>query len=482
VRKHLKAVVAVVACLAASGVAPLVPLADRAEPAAADPVKPNVVVLMMDDMTLQELPFMPNVNALLKDQGTSFSNFYVSTPECCPSRATFLTGQYMHNHNVKSGIRPTGGYYKMDHTKALPVWLSNAGYYTAHVGKYLNDLGKVNPLDRPPGWSDYYGLYEPTNYNYFNYDVNNNGVAEHHGTADADYQTDVLGQRAVDVINGQAASTQPLFLYFAPLPPHSGTKAGTGIKYPVQPPRYKGVMGTTPQPLTPDFNEADVSDKPSFMQALPALDATSVHNMENWWRQSVEGLLAADEWIGKIVDALNASGKLANTDIIFTSDNGFMHGEHRVKVEKLWPYQVDIKMPLIIRGPGWPAGQVIEQRAINPDITATILDITGSTALATRTRDGMTLVPMITNTLYGSNRSLLLELGPAGTRITYTGIMGPRWKYIEYSNGEKELYDVINDPYELTNRAADQSVAWIRVALANRLATLRTCAGSTCRS
>jgi len=479
VRKCLLAVVALVTLY---GIAPIVPAAGSAAAAAEDITRPNVVVLMMDDMTLAELPYLPRVNALLKDQGTSFSNFYVNTPECCPSRATFFTGQYLHNHGVKSGMRPTGGYYRMDHTKSLPVWLQSNGYFTAHVGKYMNEIGRDNPLDRPPGWNDYYGLYEPSGYNYFNYDINNNGVAEHHGTDDADYQTDVLGRRAVDVINSQAESTQPMFVYFAPLTPHGGTKAGTGLQYPVPPPRYKGVMGATAHPLSPAFNEADVSDKPSFIAGRPPLTPTEIRSMETWWRQSIEGLLAADEWIGNIVDALAAIGKLDNTHIIFTSDNGFFHGEHRVKVQKILPHQVDIHMPLLIRGPGFPAGTVVDQRAVSPDVTATILDLTGSTRFATRVRDGMTLLPMVTNPIYGSTRDLLIELGPAGPRITYSGIVGPRWKYIEYSNGEKELYDLVNDPYELVNRAGDQSVAWIRLGMAKRLAPLKTCAGSTCRT
>jgi hypothetical protein len=306
-------------------------------------------------------------------------------------------------------------------------------------------------------------------------------VAEHHGTADTDYQTDVLGQHAVDVINGQSSSTQPMFLYFAPLAPHSGTKDGTGLKYPVPAPRYKGTMAGVAQPLTPNFNEADVSDKPAYIAGKPLLDAAAIHNMETWWRQSIEGLLAADEWIGKIVDALEATGKLATTDIIFTSDNGFFHGEHRIKTEKLEPYQEDIHMPLIIRGPGFPAGRVVQNRAVNADLTATILDLTGSTPFATRVRDGMTLLPMLTSTLYGSTRDILLELGPAGLRTTYVGILGPRWKYIEYSDGARELYGIVNDPYELTNRVNDGSVAWIRDGLAKRLTALKTCAGPTCR-
>jgi arylsulfatase A-like enzyme len=479
VRKPLLALVAVASSLALTVLVPdLSPLAaTRAEAAL---LRPNVVVLMMDDMTLQELPYLPNVNALLRQRGTSFTNFYVNTPECCPSRATFLTGQYMHNHGVQSGLAPTGGYNKLDHTNALPVWLRNAGYYTAHIGKYMNGIGTVNPLDRPPGWNDYYGLYEPTTYNYFNYDINNNGVAEHHGTADADYQTDVLGERAVKVINGRKGSLQPFFLYFAPLTPHAGTVAGTGLRYPVPAPRYMGARAGLTQPRTPDYNEANVSDKPMFIRNKPALTTQDQANIQHYWRTSIENLLAADEWIGKIVDALGATGQLANTNIIFTSDNGFFHGEHRLRLDKYWPYEVDVHMPLIARGPSFPAGAFVSNHATNVDLTATVLDLAGATAFARRTLDGWSVRPMVSDPLYGSRRDLLFEGGKAWNRTTYEAIRGGAWKYTEYSTGEKELYDLVNDPYELTNRILDPNAAFVRSSLAQRLNVLRSCRGATC--
>ncbi len=452
-----------------------------AEPGGGGPLgvggsRPNIVVVMMDDMTLQQLAYLPKVNALLKAQGTSFTNFYVNTPECCPSRATFLSGQYQHNHQVLSGIPPTGGYARFDTTNSLPVWLHDSGYYTAHVGKFLNG---IKATDRPAGWSDYYGLFEPTNYNYFNYDINHNGTLEHHGTAAADYQTDVLGQHAVDVINSQAGTAQPFFLYFAPLAPHAGTRDGTGAKYPVPPPRYDGTMKNVAQPKTPDYNEADVSDKPAYIQSLASMTTLTQFSYARWWQQSIEAERAADDWVAHIVDALAATNQLATTDIIFTSDNGFFHGEHRL-FQKLAPYEADLHMPLIVRGPGFAAGAQVTQRTINADLAPTIVALAGAQSFVRRVADGWSLLPMRTSPTYGANRPLLFELGSAMGRETYAAVRGDQWKFIKYSTGEEELYNLKTDPFELTNRAHDPTVAAVRGAWAARLNQLRTCAGATC--
>lgn len=455
--------------------------APTATPASAGSVvtsRPNVVVVMMDDLSMDDLPYMPKVRQLLTQTGTTFTNFYASTPECCPSRATFLTGQYIHNHGVLSGFNNTGGYYKLDHSNTLPVWLMANGYHTTHIGKYMNGIGTVNETDRPPGWSTWFGLVDPSTYNYWNYKVNDNGVIRTYGTAPEEYQTDVLGKRAVDTIRNRSLSTQPFFLYFAPLSVHSGKVDGTGINYPVPAPRYNKTMRTVHQPRGADFNEADVSDKPVQVASLPLMSTAQQYSQEVWFQQTIEDAQAADEWIGKMVDTLKSTGQYANTVIIFSSDNGFLRGEHRLYSQKVSPYEPSVHVPLIITGPGFPAGGRVTAPTVMADLAPTIAALTGTTpGLAT---DGMSILPMVNDPAYGQDRSILLELGRLYTRITFRAIRGPRWKYVEHSNGEREMYNLVDDPRELVNRVNDPSVAWIRDALAQRLAILATCAGPAC--
>ena len=162
--------------------------------------RPNVVMIMTDDQTVESMRVMPNVKALLADQGVTFDNSFVSYSLCCPSRATYLTGQYAHNHGVMGNAAPNGGYYKLDSTNTLPVWLQRGGYQTMHIGKYLNGYGTRNADEVPPGWGLWYGSVDPTTYRFYNYTLNENGRTVNYGTGTANYQTDVYAQKAVNLI------------------------------------------------------------------------------------------------------------------------------------------------------------------------------------------------------------------------------------------------------------------------------------------
>ena len=177
---------------------------------------------MTDDQTVESMRVMPNVKTLIADQGVTFDNSFVSYSLCCPSRSTFLTGQYAHNHGVWGNTAPNGGYYKLDSTNTLPVWLQRAGYQTIHLGKYLNQYGTRNPREIPPGWGQWYGTPDPSTYRYLNYQINENGNLVQFGNAAADYKTDVESRLAVDLISRQAADPRPFFMWVAFLAPHSG--------------------------------------------------------------------------------------------------------------------------------------------------------------------------------------------------------------------------------------------------------------------
>src|SRR5262245_3724595 len=236
----------------------------------ASAVRPNVVVLMTDDQTVESMRVMPNVKTLLADQGVTFDNSFVSYSLCCPSRATYLTGQYAHNHGVWGNAAPNGGYYKLDSTNTLPVWLSRAGYQTMHIGKYLNGYGTRNAREVPPGWGLWYGSVDPTTYRYDTFTLNENGTTVNYGTGVANYQTDVYARKAVSLIAGRAADPRPFFLSVAFLAPHAGgprdpdDPAGQGTPSPA--PRHRNLFRTQPLPTPPSFNEADVSDKPAAIR------------------------------------------------------------------------------------------------------------------------------------------------------------------------------------------------------------------------
>jgi len=463
----------------AAGLAAAALLSGSAETArsASPAAKPNVVVLMTDDQTVEELRVMPNVQNLLAAQGVTFDNSFVSYSLCCPSRSTFLTGQYAHNHGVWGNTAPTGGYYKLDSTNTLPVWLQRAGYQTIHLGKYLNQYGTRSATEIPPGWGEWQGTPDPSTYRYLNYTFNENGKLVTYGNKADMYKTDVEARKAVDIIGRQQVDPRPFFLWVAFLAPHSGGPRDpddpANLATPSPAPRHRNVFANQALPIPPSFNEADVSDKPAGIRNRRLLTTARINAIRESYQQRAESLLSVDEAIGQIVSKLTAIGELDNTYIIFTSDNGFFHGEHRVAAGKVLVYEPSIRVPLIIRGPGIPRGQHRRQFVENIDLAPTITAVTG--AQPGRVMDGRSLIRFAKDPIYYSGRDLLLETP------TYSGIRTPNWKYVEHTTGERELYNLARDPYELTSLHADLRYTASKDQLAMRLARLRTCAGAACR-
>ena len=440
-------------------------------------VRPNVLVLMTDDQTVESMRVMPNVKTLIADQGVTFDNSFVSYSLCCPSRSTFLTGQYAHNHGVWGNTAPNGGYYKLDSTNTLPVWLQRAGYQTIHLGKYLNQYGTRNPREIPPGWGQWYGTPDPSTYRYLNYQINENGNLVQFGNAAADYKTDVESRLAVDLISRQAADPRPFFMWVAFLAPHSGNPRDaddpSGIATPSPAGRHKNRFANEPLPTPPSLNEADMSDKPAAMRNRPLLTPARLAAIRESYQQRLESLLAVDEAVAQIVNELTRIGKLDNTYIIFTSDNGFFHGEHRVAAGKVLLYEPSIRVPLLIRGPGIPAGRHRSQFVANIDLAPTIVQATG--AQPGRVMDGRSLIPFAKDKLLQSGRDILLETP------TYAGVRSPNWLYAEHVTGEKELYNLARDRYELNSLQTNPDSDRMEANLAMRLARMRQCKGPVCR-
>ena len=441
---------------------------------------PNVVVIMTDDQTVESLRVMTNVKRLLRDRGATFSQSFVTYALCCPSRATFLTGQYAHNHGVMGNAPPSGGYAKLDHTNTLPVWLQQAGYYTAHLGKYLNGYGRTNPTEIPPGLQRVARLRRPVHV----------PVLRLHAQRERDARTPTSARTRPTSTPGRR-STSSTAARRRPSRSSSGSRSSprtaAGRASPTTPsgrplPCRPLATATTSPPRRsrrpPGFNERNVSDKPVGIRNRPLLGAARIAKIRENYQQRLESLLAVDEAVAKIVAALRSKGELNNTLIVFTSDNGFFHGEHRVPSGKVLPYEPSIRVPLIMRGPGIPAGLRLTQRVANIDLAPTIVDAAGATA--GRVMDGRSLLPVIASPGMSLGRDLLVERGPG--QGTFTALRAPNYFYAEYGNGEQELYDLVQDPFELTSRHNDPAYAALKADLAERLAHLRACAGLTCRT
>lgn len=440
--------------------------------------RPNILLVLTDDQTLESLRVMPQTQRLVGDAGTTFANAFVSFPLCCPSRATLLTGQYAHNHGVRGNQPPGGGVGALDDAETLPVWLQRAGYYTAHVGKYLNGYGEWTKPTVPPGWSRWLALVDPTTYSFYDYTLSDDGRLVRYGSAEADYQTDVLAAAAEEVIR-ERAGRGPFFLSVAPVAPHLERSDVRGQGTPPRPaPRHAGRFAGEPLPAKASFDEADVSDKPRSLQRFKRLSTAGREDVLRTYRAQLESLLAVDELVARLVDALEETGELDRTLVVFTSDNGFFHGEHRIREGKFLPYEEAIRVPLLVRGPGFPAGAVATQLVANIDLAPTLLAASGATA---RLRlDGVPLQPLAADPRAGRGRALLLE-ALEGNRATYTGVRTARWLWIEYDDGSRELYDLERDPLQLRSRHLAKALARTRAELAAQLDELRGCAGESCR-
>ena len=431
---------------------------------------PNVVVIETDDQRATDMVAMPRTNALIGDQGVKFANSFVSHSECCPSRATFLTGQYAHNHGVRSTVPPFGGLKRLDGSETLAVWLRRAGYSTGIAGKYLNGYGGRAV---PPGWTDFEGLLGRFTYRFYDYTLNANGAIE----SPAGYQTDDITDRSLAFIRPRS---EPFFLWVNYVAPHIGLPHDLAdprvVSTTVPAVRHAGAFLGAPLPRSPSFDEADVSDKPPHIRRRQPIRPWRIRALAEAHRQRLASLLAVDEGVGRIVDALRATGELDDTLLIFTSDNGFLLGEHRVAKGKVLPYEPSIRVPLLMRGPGLPPGTRRDELVWNGDLAPTILDAAG--ASAPFPLDGASLLRPL------PDRAILLEGPPEpGTNgmPLFTGIRTERWKYVEYVWGMAELYDLRDDPDELENLARSRGLRGVRARLKRALEQLRTCAGAGCR-
>jgi arylsulfatase A-like enzyme len=420
--------------------------------------KPNIILILTDDQTFDSVSKMPYLSS--RSDWIKFTNAYLETSLCCPSRATLLTGQY-DTHTGVLHIYDENNGEQLDESQTLAVWLKAAGYKTALLGKYLNQY----PWDRgnyiPPGWDKWFAfsrILGPTRH-YFEYTINDNGKTKKFGSKSEDYSTDVLATQAVRFIRDVK---QPFFLYLSVYAPHKPFLAA---------PRDKGAYKDAHVNLDPNFNEDNVSDKPEFIQALPKLDVSQQKaNTRHQW----EALLAVDDAIKSIVKELEDKKILEKTVIIFMTDNGYAHGEHRW-VGKRCPYDVCMRTPLLVYYPGKGGGK-IENLVGNFDIAPTIVELAG--AKAGIGQDGVSLVPLIEGKATSWRDAILGHWGGGGfvspsNPPNFWSVRTSNYRYTEYDTGEKELYDYSVDPYELNNKINQSSYAAVQSSLVRKLAALK---------
>jgi arylsulfatase A-like enzyme len=428
--------------------------------------KPSILLILSDDQRFDLLEQMPIVRRRIVDRGVTFSNSFVVTPLCCPSRVSTLRGQYAHTTGLYQVGGPFGG-YRTVHADGLEddtmaTWLREAGYRTGLFGKYLNGYNKLTVV--PPGWDAWYAIDNGGTTNmYFDYWQSVNGTPVWHGSRPQDYSTDVIAQQAVDFIR-DADPGVPLFLHVDPRAPHAPTLPA---------PRYRGTRCPIRAfAIPPSSHEANVSDKPAYVRSADAEgDAAAMREKQ------CLALRATDDAVGLILRALAATGRLSNTLIVVTSDNGLMNTEHRLNGKKV-PYESSIRVPLAIRyDPAGTAGTVDRHLVTNLDHAATFLELAGATA--TVPLDGRSLVPLIHGRSPAWRSGFLIEgyddpAAPHGGRYvpTYCGVRTIDEKFVEYATGEAEYYDLRRDPYELVNRASAPAKALRVAALRARLGRL----------
>jgi arylsulfatase A-like enzyme len=420
--------------------------------------EPNIILILTDDLDAQllqdHLEAYPNLQKLAAE-GITFENAFVTNPICCPSRATILRGQYSHNHGVLTNFPPRGGFERFKslgrEESTVATWLHGGGYTTVLIGKYLNGKPRGH---KPQGWDVFKGSG---------------------GAKTGTYPTDTYARNVSEYVRSMKGTRRPFFMYLATKAPHA----------PAEPaPRHSDAFPDAQDPHPPSFNEKDISDKPTWIKQMDLLGPKQIENNDEVYRNRLQSMLAVDEMIRRLVDSLEYSGKLENTYIFFTSDNGRTMGEHRRRAGKLSAYEEDIRVPLIVSGPGVPQGTVREHMVLNNDLAPTFAELGGVSAPSFV--DGHSIEPLLLpDPPSPSNwRSAFLVEGYGNkgeSMPAYKAVRTTDHLWVEYATGERELYDLTEDPYELQSlheTAPDK----LKRTLSSRLEELRDCVRESCRS
>lgn len=440
----------------------------REAPPPAD--KPNILFILTDDLDARSTSRMPALQEQLAARGTTFDQAFATAPQCCPSRASFLTGKYPHNHTVYDNDETLGGARKFrssgEDESTIATWLDAQGYETILMGKYLNGYDGTYI---PPGWDEWRGQMESNNNHLYNED----GQLVYYDP-DTYHDTDMFSDWAVSYIENGAGKNRPFFMYLSVNAPH----------HPAIPAeRHKDEFSTVELPQPPSFDEEDVSDKPQRVRNLPTLTDAEIQDMTRSYRDRLRSMLSVDDMIGRLVAELHESGELDETYIVFTSDHGYHMGQHRLRPGKARAYEEDIRIPLYVRGPGVPEGRTLEHKVLNLDFAPTFAEL-GRAPVPTSV-DGRSFVPLLHGSTPAADawrESFMVEFyrqsatSPLNSDA-FSALRTSDYTYVEHANGDRELYDLEVDPYQLLSLHDSSEHRSLMAALHVRLEALKACSG-----
>jgi arylsulfatase A-like enzyme len=427
------------------------------------------VVVLADDLDVRTSEQLPRIEAFARG-GLAFSRAYVTQSLCAPSRVSLLTGLYSHNHGAvfnSSGFPDfhlSGG-----EAQTVAVWLKRSGYRTGLIGKYLNGYPlEGRPEYIPPGWDEWaVHLTAQADGRYYNYSLNENGRIVEYRSGPEDYDTDVVARKAVEFV--RRASGEPFFLLLGLQAPHAPA---------TYPDRHGDAFARAEAPRVPSFNEEDIRDKPAWIHGFPMLRPVDILRLDQLQRARLRSMLAVEDLLDDVLSALAAAGQLANSYVLFTSDNGLMLGEHRLAGLKGNSFEECIRVPLLVRGPGVPAGRELLHPVLNIDLAPTLADLAG--VPVPDPVDGRSIAPLLRAgppPLDSWRTDFLVEAFSTGVSAS---LRNRDYLYTELESGELELYDMRGDPYQMDSihRTADRA---LMDDLSRRLAALLRCRGASCR-
>lgn len=417
--------------------------------------RPNILVIVTDDQRWDSLATMPKTRRWFGRGGTRFTRALVTTPTCCPARASIWTGNYSHNHGV---LDTRGPRYPLDHSRTLQKYLSEAGYRTGIFGKYLNRWPKA---ENPPYFDEWAIFNDVALYSYYGGTWNVNGQLEKIDS----YSTDYVQSSAVDFIRDAGDDPRPWFMYVTPLAPHEPTTAA---------PKYANAP-VPPWKKTPALWEEDLSDKPSYLE-LRTRPRDEVRRLR---KRQVRSLMSVDDMVDSILVSLRDSGQLSDTLAIFTSDNGYNLGEQGV-VAKRYPYSASVRVPMLARWPGhFEKGLKDDRLVANIDLAPTIFEATSVDPQ--HSVDGRSLLAP------DERDEILLEMWSAVPDLSppWAALLSRNYEYVEYYDEEdgepifREYYDLARDPWQLDNLLAGGSPSGLDIgALSLRLERISGCMGT----